>query len=196
MRIECHKPPDQIFKFAHVAGPRVPLEPFDRGGLDGFLSKPFAPCHTQEVPDKIANVFLALAQRRQPHRHDVQAVEQILAKQALLNLCFEIAMRRRDDAHVGFNWRTPANSCVFALLQHAQQPRLRLERHVADFVQEQRSAFRLLKSPGGARLRASERAFLVSEEFALYEFARNGRHVDGNERTLPALAKIVQNACD
>ncbi len=36
------------------------------------------------------------------------------------------------------------------LLQHAQQAGLRLHRHVADLVEEQRAALRLLEAAGGA----------------------------------------------
>ncbi len=51
-----------------------------------------------------------------------------------------------DDAHVGLDWRTSADGCIFALLQHAQKTRLCLKRHVADFVKEKRSAFGLARS--------------------------------------------------
>ncbi len=59
-----------------------------------------------------------------------------------------------DDADIGADRRAPADGDVFALLQHAQQARLRLERHVADLVEEQRAALRLLEA---ARRRARRR---------------------------------------
>ena len=93
----------------------------------------------------------ALAQRRQPHRHDIQAEEQILAEQALLDQQAQILVGGGDDAHVGLDRRAAADRRVFALLQHAQQPRLRLHRHVADLVEEQRAALGLLEAAGAAR---------------------------------------------
>ena len=105
-------------------------------------------------------------------------------------------MGRRDDAHVGLDRRAPADRRVLALLQHAQQPRLRLERHVADLVEEQRAALGLLEAALRARLGAGEGALLVAEQLALDQFARDRRHVDRHERALPALAEVVQHARD
>ena len=84
-------------------------------------------------------------------RHDVQAIEQILAEQALADQLAQVAMGGGDDAHIGADRRAAADGGVLALLQHAQQPRLRLERHVADLVEEQRAALRLLEAAGTAR---------------------------------------------
>ena len=52
----------------------------------------------------------------------------------------------RDDAHVGLDRGAAADGGVLALLQHAQKSRLRLERHVADLVEEQRAAVGLLEA--------------------------------------------------
>jgi hypothetical protein len=46
----------------------------------------------------------------------------------------QIAVCCRDDANVGFNGNASADGGVLALLKHAQQARLRFERHVADLV--------------------------------------------------------------
>ena len=45
----------------------------------------------------------------------------------------------------------PADAGELALLQHAQQAGLGVERHVADLVEEQRAAARLSNLPGIAR---------------------------------------------
>ena len=97
------------------------------------------------------NVGAALAQRRQPDRRDVEPVEQVLAEQALPDQLRQIAMRRGDDAHIDPDRRASADRGVFAFLQHAQQPGLRLERHVADLVEKQRAALGLLEAPDAAR---------------------------------------------
>ena len=100
------------------------------------------------MPDQVGNVLGALAQRRQPQRHDVEAEVQIFAEQALLDQDTKILVGRGDDAHIGLDRRAAADGRVFALLQNAQQPRLRFHRHVADFVQEQRAAFGQLETAG------------------------------------------------
>ncbi len=76
--------------------------------------------------------------------------------------------------------------------QNAQETRLRFERHVADFVEKERAALRLLEAADGARVGAGESPALVAEEFALDEFARDRRHVDGDEGTIAAAAIIMQ----
>jgi hypothetical protein len=101
-----------------------------------------------------------------------------------------------NDAHVGLDRRTAAHRRVLALLQHAQQPCLRLHRHVADLVEEQCAALGLLEAPFGARLRAGERALLVAEQLALDQLARDGCHVDGDEGTIAPLGVVVQHASD
>ena len=54
-----------------------------------------------------------------------------------------------DDADVGLDRLPPANGGELALLQHAQEPGLRLVRHVAYFVEEQRAAGSLLEAAPG-----------------------------------------------
>src|SRR3546814_5421369 len=98
------------------------------------------------MADEVGNVVGALAQRRQPDRHDVEAIEQILAEGALTDELAQVAVRRGDDPHVRLDRRAAADGGVLALLQHTQQPRLGLERHVADLVEKQRAALGLLRS--------------------------------------------------
>ena len=148
------------------------------------------------MADQIGDVLDALAQRRQPQRHDVEAEEQILAEQALLDQHAQILVGGGDDAHIGLDRRAAADGRVFALLQHAQQPRLRLHRHVADLVEEQRAALGLLEAAGAARVGAGEGALLVAEQLGFDQVARDRRHVDGDERAVAALAVVVQRARD
>ena len=63
----------------------------------------------------------------------------------------QIAMGRGNDPRVRLDRLAPADGRVFALLQNAQQLRLRLDRHIADLVEKQRAAFRLLELAGAAR---------------------------------------------
>jgi hypothetical protein len=131
---------------------------------------------------QILDVVGALAQRRQPHRHDVEPVVQILAKQPLGNELAQVAVRRGDDAHVGLERRAPADGHVLALLQHPQQPGLGLHRHVADLVEKQGSALGLLEAAGKALGGAGKGTLFVAEQLRFDEFARDGGHVDGDER--------------
>src|SRR5688572_25419859 len=100
-------------------------------------------------------------------------------------------MRRRDDAHIRLDRLGAADGGIFALLQHAQETRLRLEGHVADLIEKERAALGLLETAGHAAQSAGEGALFMTEQFRLDELARNGRHVDGNERSASALAIIM-----
>src|SRR5437763_777481 len=105
-------------------------------------------------------------------------------------------MRRRDDAHVGADRRAPADRRVPARLQDTQQARLRLDRHVADLVEEERTALRLLEPADRTRGGAGEGPLLMPEELALDQLAGNGGHVDGDEGSGAPLAEIMQRAGD
>ena len=105
--------------------------------------------------------------RRKPDRHDVEAEEQVFPEQALLDEPAQLLVRRRDDPHIGLDRHAAADRGVFALLQHAQQARLRLHRHVADLVEEERAAFRLLEAADRTGERAREGALLMAEKLRI-----------------------------
>ena len=78
------------------------------------------------------------------------------------------------------------------LLQHAQQLRLQLERHFADFVEEHDAAFRRAEHTEAATGSAGERALLVAEQLAFGQRRSERRAVDGNKRFVAARTQAVQ----
>ena len=108
----------------------------------------------------------------------------------------QIAVSCGDDADVGTDRRAPADGSKFALLEHAQEPSLGVERHVTDLVKEQGAAFGLLETAGVARRSPGEGALLVPKQFALDQLTRQGRHIDGDEGAVSALAVVVQGFGD
>jgi hypothetical protein len=75
-------------------------------------------------------------------------------------------------------------------------PRLQVERHVADLVEEERAAVGLLEAAAPRRLRAGECAALVAEQLALEQVLGYRRGVDRDERTRGARAVLVQRIGD
>ena len=69
---------------------------------------------------------------------------------------------------------------------------MQLERHVTDFVQEQRAPFSLLETAPAHGLRAGERAAFVAEEFALEQVFGDGCGVDGHKGAAGARRMLVQ----
>src|SRR5690606_27987206 len=96
----------------------------------------------QEVICEQRDVIVAIAERRQVQRDDVQPVVQVAAERAATDLLVEIAIRRRDDAHVDVDGLRRADGYDLALLQRAQQLHLQRGRHLGNLVEEERAAAR------------------------------------------------------
>ena len=75
-------------------------------------------------------------QRQQDGRQPAITTDRLLVRALLA---------KRVDPHVRAERRVAADTGVPAVGQHAQQPHLQVGGHVADLVQEQRAAFRLLE---------------------------------------------------
>ena len=82
---------------------------------------------------------------RHADRHDVEAVEQILAEAAAPHLRGQIAVGRGDDADIDLDAAGTADPLEGLLLQHPHDLALGLERHVGDLVEQQRAAMGLLE---------------------------------------------------
>ena len=151
--------------------------------IDG---RPAATPRWIEIGDQPRKIVEAFAQRRHADRKDVQPEEQILAKLAAADARLEIAMGRGEDADVDAARLDAADTLERALLQHAQQLHLHVEAHVADLVEKQRAAVGELEPADASGDRARERAFLVAEELALEQLARDRAAIDRNERRVLA----------
>ena len=118
-------------------------EKTDSGLLDDMMRRLGMPGRwwTRQFGDVIA----PFAQRRQRDRDDVQAIIEVLAELAGRHRAFEIAVRRRHDAHIGADGPRAADGGELARLEDAEQTRLCLDRHVADLVEEQGAAVGLLE---------------------------------------------------
>src|SRR5262245_30094739 len=194
--IDRRETPHQILELAHIARPVIAFQTLDRGRLEALRRQPFARGDGEEVTHEIGNVVEPFSERRQPERHDVEAVEQIFAEQTLVDLLLQIAIGRGDDPDIRLDRRAAADRGVFALLQHAQKTRLRFHRHVADLVEKERASFGLFEAPGMPVLGAGEGPLLVAEQLRLDQLAWDCRHVDGDESAVAALAVSVQRAGD
>ena len=148
----------------------------------------------QQVIDQHGQILEPLAQRRHLHGEHVQAIVQVFAEAARADGGLQIAMRRCDDPHVAADGPVAAHAFESALLEHAQQLHLHLQRHVADFVEEQRAPFRELESPEPGRQCARESAFFVSEQFAFQQVRGNGAAIHRHERMAGTAGQLVNVA--
>ena len=142
------QPLDRVAQLAHVARPVERRQPLDRRPRRSRAA-PRRRCRARlrhEVRDQQRNVLAPLAQRRHVDRHDVQAVEEVLAEPARRRspssrFLFVAAITRTSTS----TRLRAADARHDAVLQHAQHLRLRGERHVADLVEEERAAVGLLE---------------------------------------------------
>jgi hypothetical protein len=135
-----------------------------------------------------------LAQRRDAQREHAQPVVEIFAEHAVPHGLLEIAVARREHAHVERNRFGGAERLDLALLQHAQQLRLEAQVHFRDFVEQQRSGICLHELADTARLRPRECAFLVAEQQGLEHLLGDGCAIDGDERPGVALRARVDES--
>ena len=121
----------------------------------------------QEVAYEFRNVGLVLAQRRYLHDEHVDAVEQIHAEASFPNRFLEVSVCGADHTHVHADLRFASHALERSLLQDAKDLGLGAERHVADFVQEERPAIGLLEFASLPRDRGGKSAPFVAKECAL-----------------------------
>ena len=90
------------------------------------------------------DIFRPIAQRRQRERNDVEPIEQIFAETSRARPRFEIAIRRRNQPHVGLTLSRFAEPLIGPVVEKTQQARLGVRRQFADFVEKQCAAFGFL----------------------------------------------------
>src|SRR5229473_2661199 len=135
-----------------------------------------------------------LAQRRQSKGNHIQAVIQVLPKVACLDGLLQVLVSGGKNASVKWQQAVSPEPFEFTLLQYPQQLGLQKRRHLANFVQKQRSVgggFELaLLGPDGAR----EGSFFVAEQFALQQAFRDGSAVNGDKGPVGPQAVGVNGA--
>ena len=143
------------------------------------------------MPHQRANILLAFPQWREVDRDDVQTIVQVLAEPALRDHRHQVAVGRRDNAHVDADFLPSAHTPDPAGLKCSQQASLRFRRHVPDLVEEQGAAVRLLELADLLRNRAREGTALMTKQLAFEQVMRDSGHVNCHEWAGPARAELV-----
>ena len=105
---------------------------------------------------------------------------------------FQVAVGRRQQPDVDLDRVVGADAVNLAVLQHAEQLRLQRQRHVADFVEEQRAAVGVLESALAEPVGPGECPGFVAEQFVVEQVLVQGGAVHGHERLGPPRAVGVQ----
>ncbi|CAI8437051.1 MAG: Uncharacterised protein [SAR116 cluster bacterium MED-G04] len=145
---------------------------------------------------QIRDIVIPLPQRRQVEWHHIEPVIEVFTKIALGNQVRQVFMGGGDNPDIAAQQPVAANAGIGPVLQHPQQPGLGLSRHVTDFIEKQRPATGLGKTPVMNTISPGESAFFMAEEFAFDQLPRDRGHVDGNKGLLAAFTQIMQGAGD
>src|SRR5450830_1067791 len=149
---------------------------------------------SEEAVGQGQDVFAAFAQRRQVQGDDVEAVQQVFAEAAVAHHVFEIQVGGRKDAYIGAPGDRVAYALVFLVLDKTQQLGLQGEGKIADLVEKQRAAVRLVNPAQGTFAGAGKGTAAMAEQFAFHQLRRQRRAVDGDAGFLRALAPAVNGA--
>ena len=179
---EDERPLEDVLQLADVARPVVVEERLHHSGRDGGnrLAVLGGGPGKQRLHEE-GHVLAAFAERRERDRDDAEPVEEVLAEASFRDEPRQVGIRGRDDAHVGVLRLDRAHGQKLPLLQDAQELRLRLDRHRADLVEEDRALVGGLEQALLVGDRAGERATHVAEEVRLQKVGRERPGVDRHE---------------
>ena len=154
------------------------------------------PLLAEELAGEGQHVLPALAERRNVQRQHLQPEVEVLAEKPLAYPLRRIAVGGADDAGVHGEGAVLAHAAHLAVLQRAQELGLQRQRHLADLVQEEGAAARLLEEAAARTRGARERTLAVTEELRLEELRRERGDVHGDEGLSGAQAVGVERTGD
>ena len=146
------------------------------------------------MPGQFKQVAFALAQGGQLDRELRQTVVEVFAKAALADQLCQVAVGRRDDAHIDFVGIVGTQGPDFTLLQYAQQLGLQRQRHVTNFVQQQGAAAGRVKQPDTVTVGTRKCAFAVTKQLAFEQVFRERCAVLHNKGLAATGAAVVNGA--
>src|SRR5438128_12162789 len=128
---------DAVLELANISRPSILAKPHARLVADrqARLLEVAGEALQKKVGQRV-DVFPSGAKRRNRHRKDIDAEEEILSKSPGLHIFGQIAIGRADDAHVDVDRHGTADAIETAFLQNAKHLRLHGGTEVADFVEE------------------------------------------------------------
>src|SRR6202521_2512879 len=142
------------------------------------------------------NVVLPFAKRGNLDREYVQPVVEVRAKCPVCNGGFQITISCRYYADIDLNGLRAADAFEFTFLQHPQECNLSVQRHLANFVEENGSSVRQFKSTEAALHRPGERALFVAKEFGRNQRWGKSCAVHAHEGALRPTRSLMNGAGD
>ncbi len=189
-----------VAELADVAGPVVGLEGGEGGVGDFYVGAAVLLAELgEEFAGEKRDVFFAVAEGRDEERDDVEAIEEVFAEVAAGDLFFEIFVGGGDDAGVDVDGGGGTDGVEALFVEGAEDFGLRLEAHVADFVEEEGAAVGSLEGAaflGGLVGAAGARSVAIAEEFGFDVVLGDGGAVEFDEDAVAAEGLGVDGAGD
>ena len=125
---------------------------------------------------------------------DVQSKIEIASEEPLSGHLPKILVRRRDDANVDLLRLIAAQPFEFLLLEDTQKFCLKLQRDVADLIEEEGAVVSQFESADFARNRTGKSSLFMTEKFAFQQAEWNRSTVESDELTVAPRAEVVDGA--
>jgi hypothetical protein len=105
---------------------------------------------------------------------------------AFFDFLLQVAIGRREDAHVDLDWKSVTHRDDLLLFQHAEYLGLHLRRHLGNLVEEDHAARARTEDPRTVPNGTRERTAPMTEQFTFEQRLGQSRTIDRNERPLAA----------
>ena len=135
------------------------------------------------------------AKGRKWDREDIQPVEEVFSKFAFFDRLKWIAIGRNNHAHVEFEFVVAAEPSNLPIGKDTKQLGLQGHRHFGNFVEEQCSPVRLLKTTGAGSDCPCKRSPFVTEDLAFDQSIGYRGRVDRNKRLVCSCAQLMDRPC-
>src|SRR5579862_1835442 len=144
----------------------------------------------EKVSSEFQYIVASFSQGRDADIDAAQSVEEVCAKQATIDERRETAIGRRKDANVDAASPTTADPFDRQVLNRPEQLRVRGERQVRHFVEEQRSAVGVFKFASPPAYSCG-RPLFDSEQFRFEQCFNECGAIDGDEGSAAAATQVV-----
>jgi hypothetical protein len=126
------------------------------------------------MPGERRDIVRALAERGQANFENVQAIEEVLAEEALTDAFGQIDIGGGDNPDIEAHAFVAAEALDLAFLENAQKASLKADGHIADFIEEDGAIVGGFEFAGARLEGAGERSFVIAKELGFEKRFRDG----------------------
>src|SRR6266404_2746157 len=187
---------NHILELADVAAKHMLFQQLNRLGFQSSVRTVNRRELVKEVSDKQRDVALPFREGRQANRNNVQAIIERFLELARFHHCLQVFAGCSNESRIYVNRFLAAEPAELIRLQKPEELTLKRVGKLAHLVQQDRAAVPLFDASDVSMGRASERSFLMPEQFRFEKGLGNSRTIDRDKRAVAALALIMKRARD